>query len=69
MERPLNVTLTLSNAEADRLAAAFVARDWTPVEDLLVHIGAAVLVQCGVLRKMQEIYPGMMILPPSEVSL
>jgi hypothetical protein len=28
-----------------------------------------VLVQCGVLRKMQEIYPDMTILPPSEVSL
>jgi hypothetical protein len=69
IERPLNVTLTLSSAEADRLAAAFVAHDWTTAESLLVHIGAAVLVQCGVLRKMQEIYPDMTILPPSEVSL
>jgi hypothetical protein len=69
IERPLNVTLTLSHDEVDLMASAFVSRDWAPAESLLVHIGAAVLVQCGVLRKMQEIYPDMTILPPSEVSL
>jgi hypothetical protein len=69
IERPLNVTLTLSHDEVDLMASAFVSRDWAPAESLLVHIGAAVFVQCGVLRKMQEIYPDMTILPPSEVSL
>jgi hypothetical protein len=64
IERPMAIRLTLSDDEVSQLAQAFTSRDWTPVQDLLVNIGAAVLVHCGILRKMQEMVPDLKVSPP-----
>lgn len=73
IERPIVVTLTLSDDEVDILAAGF--RGYAPGHDdetaLLGKIGAlmtrichAVIVQCALLREMQELDPRMTIVAP-----
>lgn len=63
IDRPIEIALTLSDAEVDILAAASRSTLTTEAARLLLHIGDAVLVQCGVLRTMQEHDPQLTILP------
>jgi hypothetical protein len=57
IERPLGITLTLSQAEVDLLASCWASEMTPEASDLLVHISGAVLVQCVLLRKLQDV-PG-----------
>lgn len=66
IERPIEITLTFSDAEVDLLASAFKKDMTQETEQILVRIGNAVIVQCALLRKMQERDPRLQILPASE---
>lgn len=69
IERPLGIWITLSADEVETIGDAYDTGLTADAEALLLNITNALLVQCGILRKMKAADPAMTLRPlPPDLS-